>query len=91
MAPNVGIITTNHDILDPGKHVPGKPIVIGDNCWVAMNAVILPGVVLGNGTIVAAGSVVTKSFPQGRCVIGGVPAKVIKLINEKSDRQEAGC
>lgn len=43
-------------------------------------AVILPGVILGPGTVVGAGAVVTKSFPQGRCVLGGVPAKLIKDI-----------
>jgi len=45
-----------------------------------MNAVILPGVHLGDHTIVAAGSVVTKSFPQGNCILGGVPAKVVKEL-----------
>ncbi|EOJ3081127.1 DapH/DapD/GlmU-related protein, partial [Acinetobacter baumannii] len=53
---------------------------IGDKCWIGMNSVILPGVVLGNGTIVAAGAVVTKSFKQGNIVIAGVPAKIIKEI-----------
>ena len=46
-----------------------------------MNSVILPGVELGNRTIVAAGTVVTKSFKQGNIVLGGVPAKIIKEIN----------
>jgi acetyltransferase-like isoleucine patch superfamily enzyme len=47
-----------------------------------MNAVILPGVVLGDHTIVGAGAVVTKSFPEGYCIIAGVPAKVIKTIDK---------
>lgn len=81
IAPNVGIITTNHDIHDPSVHVPGKPIVIRDNCWIAMNSVILPGVILGENTVVAAGAVVAKSFPEGHCVIGGVPAKLIKRVD----------
>lgn len=82
IAPNVGLITTNHDIHDPSKHVPGADIRLGDHCWVGMNAVILPGVALGDHTVVAAGAVVTKSFPEGHVVLGGVPAKVIKTIDE---------
>ncbi|MCR5808704.1 MAG: acyltransferase [Clostridiales bacterium] len=82
IAPNVGVITTNHDIHDPRRHVPGKDITIGDNCWVGMNSVILPGVVLGENTVVAAGAAVTKSFPEGHCVIGGVPAKIIKTMEK---------
>ena len=46
-----------------------------------MNSVVLGGVVLGDHIIVSAGSVVTKSFPHGYCIIGGVPAKVIKTID----------
>lgn len=81
IAPNVGVITTNHDCYDLAKHEKGEDIVIGENCWIGMNSVILPGVTLGSHTIVGAGSVVTKSFPEGNCVIAGVPAKVIKQLN----------
>ncbi|AEV29454.1 acyltransferase family protein [Sphaerochaeta pleomorpha str. Grapes] len=80
VAPNVGIITTNHDINDPSKHITGKDIIILDNCWIGMNAVVLPGVVLGEHTVVAAGAIVTKSFPEGHCVVAGVPAVKIKDI-----------
>ena len=81
IAPNVGIITTNHDINDLLKHQPGCDVVIGKNCWIGMNAVVLPGVTLGDHTVVGAGAVVTKSFPDGNCVLGGVPAKVIKTLD----------
>lgn len=85
IANNVGIITTNHDLNDFSVHQEGKPIYIGDECWIGYNAVILPGVVLGPHTAVGAGSVVTKSFPEGNCVIAGNPAKIIRII-ERDDR-----
>lgn len=80
IAPNVGIITTNHDIKNLSTHVPGESIRIGDKCWIGMNSVILPGVVLGPSTTVGAGSIVTKSFPEGNCIIVGNPAKKIRDI-----------
>lgn len=80
IAPNTGFITTNHDLADISKHQSGEDIVIGENCWIAMNAVVLPGVHLGPHTIVGAGSVVTKSFPEGHCVVVGNPAKKIKEL-----------
>lgn len=82
VAPNVGFITTNHDVYDLSKHVEGKDIVLGKGCWVGMNAVLLPGVHLGDHTVVAAGGVVTQSFPDGYCVVGGVPAKEIKKLEK---------
>lgn len=82
IAPNVGFITTNHDVYDLSKHVEGKDIVLGKGCWIGMNAVILPGVILGDHTIVAAGGVVTKSYPNGYCVLGGTPAKIIKELDQ---------
>ena len=81
IAPNVGLITTNHNVYNLDEHIPGKDIIIGENCWIGMNAVILPGVQLGPHTIVAAGAVVTKSFLEGNCIIAGVPAKIIKKLD----------
>ena len=78
IAPNCGFITANHDINNLDKSAPGKDIVIGKNCWIGMNSIILPGITLGDHTIVGAGSIVTKSFPDGNCVIAGNPAKKIK-------------
>lgn len=78
IAQNVGIITANHDLNDPERHTDGKAVRIGDKCWIGMNAVILPGVTLGDNTVVGAGAIVTKSFPEGHCVIGGNPARKIK-------------
>lgn len=84
VAPNVGIITTNHDIQDVSRHVDGKEVVIGENSWIGMNSMLLPGVTLGPHTIIGAGSVVTKSFPEGYCVVAGVPAKIIKQIERNA-------
>ena len=60
-----------------------KEVRIEDYCWIGINVVILPGVHLGPRTIVDAGSVVTKSFPDGFCVIGGNPAKIIKVLDKE--------
>lgn len=81
IAPNVGLITANHDLNDLSKHLKGKNIVIGSNSWIGMNSVLLPGVRLGPNTIVGAGSIVTKSFREGNIIIAGNPAKIIKRLN----------
>lgn len=64
LAPNVGILSANHDLYDQRKY-NAAPIVIGDYSWIGMNSIVTAGVVLGPRTIVAAGAVVTKSFPDG--------------------------
>jgi len=78
IASNVGIITSNHTLLDLEKHDAPKDIYIRENCWIGMNSLILPGVILGDNTIVGGGSVVTKSFTQGHVVIAGNPEKLLK-------------
>lgn len=88
IACNVGIITANHDVNDLTKHLDGKDVVIGARSWIGMNSTILPGVVLGEQTVVGAGSVVTKSFPEGHCVIAGNPARLIKKIGEGEDNMK---
>ncbi|MEL6253022.1 MAG: acyltransferase [Bacteroidota bacterium] len=60
--------------------VSRKGIKIGKNCWIGAKVTVLDGVTIGNNCIVAAGAVVTKSFPSNT-IIGGVPAKVIKQIH----------
>jgi len=88
IAPNVGIITANHNPLNLNEHLLGKDVIIGENCWIGMNSIILPGVKLGNQTIVGAGSIVTKSFPEGHCIIAGNPAKKIKSLSEILENKE---
>ncbi|MEL6504956.1 MAG: acyltransferase [Pseudomonadota bacterium] len=77
---NVAIISENHDVYDLSSHLPGR-VVIGRYCWLSFGATILPNVSLGDFTIVAAGAVVTKSFPEGYCVVAGNPAKIIRQLD----------
>ena len=58
------------------------PVIIKKNAWIAINVTILPGVTVGEGSIVAAGSVVTKDVPPF-CMVGGAPAKVIREFEMK--------
>lgn len=82
-ASNIGVISANHDVYDQTKHICNK-VVIGDYCWIGQGVIIMPGVKLGPRTIVGAGSIVTKSFENGYCVIAGNPArKLYDLDNSK--------
>lgn len=84
LAANVSVISQNHDKYDFTKYTHDQPIRIGENSWIGTQAVILPGIELGPHTIVAAGAVVTKSFPEGNQIIAGNPAVVIKQIEKYS-------
>ncbi len=90
IAPNVGLITANHDLLDPDEHLAPSPIILGKKCWIGMNSVILPGVTLGDHTVVGAGSIVTKSFEKGYCVIAGNPARIIKQLDSEEKSEMVG-
>lgn len=59
------------------KHSANAPIIIGDNVWIGTNARICKGVTIGNNSIVAANSVVTKNVPAN-CIVAGNPAKIVK-------------
>lgn len=80
IGPKVNIITINHD-PDPDNRSAtyGRRIVIEDKMWIGIGATILPGVRLGRGCIVGAGSVVTKDVPP-MTIVAGNPAKTIKKI-----------
>ncbi|MBS5820976.1 MAG: chorismate mutase [Enterococcus gilvus] len=88
--PNVQLYTASHP-LEPGKRNSGqefgKPITIGDNVWIGGSCVVVPGVTLGDNVVVAAGAVVTKSFPDN-VVVGGNPARILKTIEEENEKNE---
>lgn len=80
VAPGLKIATINHDMYD--RHVTytyGK-VTVKENAWIGMGVTICPGVTIGKYAVVAAGSVVTKDVPD-YAVVGGVPAKVIKMLD----------
>ena len=81
IGPNVSIISAGHPVapLDRRAHVVGKPIVIERNVWIAAGATIIGGVTVGENSVVAAGSVVTKDVPPNT-LAGGNPARVIRSI-----------
>jgi acetyltransferase-like isoleucine patch superfamily enzyme len=88
IANNTIITTTNH--LINGYYYFGnvetKKVTIGNNVWIGSNAIILPGVSIGDNSIIAAGAVVTKDVPSNK-VYGGVPAKQMRELNYKFIRK----
>lgn len=80
---NVSIITGTH-VLGPSTERAGKPtskpIQIGDGVWIGANSTLLPGISIGSGSVIAAGSVVVQSV-EANAMYGGVPAKFIRTIN----------
>ena len=91
--PNVTIVTPIHPMLpeerramldEDGevKHLCyARPVSIGDDCWLGANVVVCPGVTIGKGCVIGAGSVVTRDIPDG-CFAAGVPCRVIREITE---------
>lgn len=83
MAPEVVIYSENHAYVDRTQTIISqgysaiKPIIIGDDVWICRRAMIMPGVHVGNGAVIAAGAVVVKDVPE-YALVGGNPAKIIK-------------
>lgn len=80
IGPNVSLITINHDPDPVKRHITYcSPIHICENVWIGAGAIVLPGVTIGEGSIIAAGAVVTADVPA-MTAAGGVPAKIIRKI-----------
>lgn len=84
-APNVLLATAAHPIL-PTLRQKGYqynlPIRIGKNCWLGAGVIVLPGVTIGDNTVVGAGSVVTKDLPPNVVAVGN-PARILREIGER--------
>jgi len=83
IGPDVTILTSNHRTDDPdwlpfGPEVDRKAVVIEDHVWIGTRVVVLPGVTIGTGAVVAAGSVVTKDVPPC-AIVAGNPAGIVRL------------
>ncbi len=89
LGPNVMICTAGHPILPElrgaNPYQFNSPVHIGRNCWIGAGACILPGVTIGDDSVIGAGSVVTKDIPE-RTVAAGNPCRILRSITER-DRQ----
>ncbi|DAZ94817.1 TPA: hypothetical protein N0F65_012844 [Lagenidium giganteum] len=91
VGPGVHMYTVNHPLEVAGRHQNlsiAKPIVIEDDVWIGGRSVILPGVIIGRGAVVGAGSVVTKDVPA-YCLYAGNPAKFIKHLTPPEQPRES--
>lgn len=82
VAPNCGFYTAGHpfDVTQRNEGLEyAKPIVIGNNVWIGAHVVVLPGVTIGDNTVIGAGSVVTKDIPPNVIAVGN-PCRVLKTI-----------
>jgi acetyltransferase-like isoleucine patch superfamily enzyme len=80
IAPKVSLLSEGHPTSIEHRHsLIAKPIHIKKNAWIGANATILPGVTIGENSVVAAGSVVSKDVPDNT-IVGGIPAKFLKSV-----------
>ncbi|MBO5360034.1 MAG: sugar O-acetyltransferase [Clostridia bacterium] len=83
--PNVTVATAGHPIdpeLRSGAYQYNMPVHIGRNCWLGAGVVVLPGVTIGDNSVIGAGSVVTKDIPPNVVAVGN-PCRVLREINER--------
>ena len=76
ISPEVAILTTQHDVASRDFALQGRAVVIEDHAWIGMRAMILPGVTVGRGAVVAAGAVVTRDVAPLE-IVAGVPARPV--------------
>lgn len=84
IAAHAVLTTRGHPAKVPRKGVVDAPILIENDVWIGAGVVVLPGVTIGRGSIVAAGAVVTRSV-EPFTVVGGIPARSIRRIEEEAE------
>ena len=87
MRPDVSILTHTHNIertdIPMGQQgMRVSEVIIGNDVWIGIRVIIMPGVKVGNGAVIGAGTVVTKDVPD-YAIVGGVPARIIKFRKRK--------
>lgn len=84
MGPNVNLATANHPLLPELREKAYQynlPIHIGKNCWLGAGVIVVPGVTIGDNTVIGAGSVVTKDIPANSLAVGN-PCRVLRELND---------
>lgn len=89
IASEVLIYNSEHDVHDPEFKATEQPVIIEDYVFIGPRSIILPGVKIGKGAVIAAGAVVTKNVPPGK-IVGGVPAKEIGERKTKEFKYRLG-
>lgn len=86
IGPEASVLTLGHDPQSETFATAGGPVTVGDRAWIGYRAIVMPGVSIGEGAVVAAGAVVTKDV-EPYTIVAGVPAKPIGTRNESIDYQ----
>ena len=89
IGPNTLITTVGHPLSPKARRdymAKAEPVRIGNDVWIGGNVTILPGLTIGNNVVIAAGAVVTKDVPDNS-LVGGIPAKLIKKLDNDIEGQ----
>ena len=94
MGPDVVIMTSSHAFdhleipINQQGALPIRPVTIGDDVWIGTRVIIMPGITIGHGAVIGAGSVVTKDVPP-LAIVGGLPARIIRFRGQQYARAAA--
>ena len=87
IGPFTGFYTAAHAMAPEPRNQgleQARPITVGDNCWFGANVSVMPGITIGENCVISAGAVITKDMPANSVIVG-VPARVLREVNENDD------